>query len=87
MSYARRTDSNHQAIGNALRRLGFSVLDLSRVGGGCPDYLVHLGQFWALVEVKTEKGKLRREQLEFQQTWPVTVVRTLEDVVRLRERV
>lgn len=87
MTWAKRTDSNHQAIGNALRRLGFMVLDLSRVGSGCPDYLVHLGSFWALVEVKTEKGKLRREQLEFQKTWPVTVIRTLEDVVRLRQQV
>lgn len=40
MRRASRRDSNHQEIVAELSRRGFKVLDLSRVGGGCPDILV-----------------------------------------------
>ena len=40
--YARKTDANHADIRNALRSLGFDVLDLSAAGGGVPDLLVSL---------------------------------------------
>jgi hypothetical protein len=35
----KRTDSNHQAIREALRRKGWEVTDLSAMGGGMPDLL------------------------------------------------
>ncbi len=35
-----RTDSNHTPIVQSLKSLGYSVQDLSQVGGGCPDILV-----------------------------------------------
>lgn len=37
---AGRTDANHTPIVQKLRGLGYSVQDLSQVGGGCPDILV-----------------------------------------------
>jgi hypothetical protein len=38
--YAKRTDDNHQEIRDALRKLGFPVLDLSNAGWGVPDLCV-----------------------------------------------
>ena len=49
---AARTDSNHREIIDGLRKEGFTVLDLSRVGQGCPDILVgYAGHNW-LMEIK-----------------------------------
>jgi hypothetical protein len=40
----KRTDANHSAIREALRRKGWEVTDLSAMGGGMPDLLaVKLG--------------------------------------------
>jgi hypothetical protein len=91
--YARRTDAPHSAIVCALRRLGCSVVDLSRVGGGVPDLLVwrrdrlmgqfSVGQCW-LVEVKDGKaGKLTAGQSKFMADWPgpSTVIYSLDDAI------
>ena len=42
MRRAARTDAPHKAIVSALRKVGCQVLDLSRVGRGCPDLLVRV---------------------------------------------
>jgi hypothetical protein len=53
---AKRRDANHQEVGDFLRDLGWSVLDLADAGDGVPDYAVSKliqGVPWAaLVEVK-----------------------------------
>ena len=80
--YARRTDANQREIMQALRALGFCVFDLSGVGGGCPDLLVgRSGRLW-LVEVKNRAGRNRlgAAQKDFARDWPVSVVRTVDDV-------
>lgn len=41
MRRAARTDHNHAAIMRALKDAGCGVVDLSAVGGGVPDLLVH----------------------------------------------
>lgn len=70
-----KTDINHAEIVRALRQAGCSVLDLSRVGGGCPDLLVARAGHSVLIEVKRPKvkgdsgGKLTPDQEEFMQTW------------------
>lgn len=66
----RRTDSNQPAIVRGLRRLGYLVQDLSRVGKGCPDLLVRApwGQLFAL-EVKGERGKLTPDQVTWHAVW------------------
>lgn len=79
-----RTDANHTEIVEALRSHGAQVLDLSRVGRGCPDILVHFEGKIALVEVKVGKGKLTPAQVEFQaEGWPVRVVRSVTEADQL----
>ena len=88
MRRAARVDGNHAQIVDAFRSLGCAVLDLSRVGKGCPDILVSLmvegktAKNW-LVEIKNgDAAKLTPDQLEFLSWWqgPVSVVRDLEGV-------
>lgn len=53
MTFARRKDANHDQIGNHLRSLGYSVLDIWRAGSGVPDLAVGKpGMGACLVEVK-----------------------------------
>jgi hypothetical protein len=49
---AARRDANHQSVGDYLRALGWSVLDIADAGDGVPDYAVGKPGFAALVEVK-----------------------------------
>lgn len=53
---AKRRDVNHVAVGDHLRNLGYTVLDLADHGDGVPDYAVSInedGRPWAaLLEVK-----------------------------------
>ena len=70
MRLAARTDANHAAVVRALRQVGASVLDLSRVGQGCPDLLVGYQGKNFLVEVKaTAKTKLTKDQVRFWVSW------------------
>jgi hypothetical protein len=82
---AAKKDFNHAEIAQAFEKLGCDVLDLSRVGGGCPDLLIRVRaiDLWRLVEIKTEKGRLKPAQKEFASRWPVFVVRTLDDVLEV----
>lgn len=91
MRRAARRDTNHAQIARALEDVGYSVLDLSRVGEGCPDILVggidrKTGQpmSW-LMEIKTATGKLRPGQEAFRAGWrgPIAIVRTVDEAYRL----
>lgn len=66
----RRTDSNQADVVKCLRKLGYRVQDLSRVGKGCPDLLVGApwGQLFA-IEVKGARGKLTPDQVEWHDDW------------------
>jgi len=79
-----RADENQKEIVEGLRAIGISVLILSQVGGGCPDLLVvdREGNN-ILLEVKTEKGKLRESQKKFMKEWegPIYLVRNLDDAM------
>jgi Holliday junction resolvase len=90
---AARVDANHAEIVRALRSVGCSVLDLSRVGSGCPDLLVGWkGRQMVLMEVKVDKGELNAEQVTFADAWrgiePVVVrsVKEALDVVQPQKR-
>lgn len=87
MTYAKRVDENHGLIGETFRKCGFLALDLSKLGDGAPDWLVKKGMCWLLIEVKTAKGKRRPKQETFAATWPVFIVRTVDDVLALNARV
>lgn len=73
MRRAARTDANHAEIVAALRSAGCWVMDLSAVGNGCPDLLVHGPVFpWSLALLEIKDGSkppsrraLTPEQIKF----------------------
>ena len=80
---AARADANQAEIVEGLRRLGYSVLDASAVGGGFPDLVVGKNGVTFLLEIKTAKGKLNPLQLKWHANWRgrVAVARSLEDAI------
>jgi hypothetical protein len=89
-----RRDSNHVSLVTAFRRLGWSVLDLADAGRGIPDIVIgdgsHGTHFVEIKNAKTAYGRagLSTTQRAFEQKWGgvVHVVRSLDDVVALTER-
>jgi hypothetical protein len=88
-----RTDSTQAAIVAALRQTGATVLDLSKVGQGCPDVLAarvmpcpfcgaHQPRN-VLIECKAERGKLNTAQEEFHDNWrgPICTVKTIDEAL------
>ena len=65
LSRACKVDSNQSEIVKELERIGFSVFITSNVGDGFPDLVVGIAGRTCLVEVKTPKGKLTPDQIEF----------------------
>lgn len=66
-----KTDRNQKEIVDALRKAGFSVQDLSKVGKGCPDLLVSKYGCNYLIEVKDGlKSKLNECQVKWHLAWP-----------------
>lgn len=86
-----KKDANHNEIVRHFKALGWSVIDLSNVGGGVSDLVVggvhpvH-GRINVFVEVKTKRGRLRENQQALIATWrgrPIEVARDLNDVLRI----
>lgn len=89
MRRAARVDANHSEIVQGLRKAGCSVLDLSRVGQGCPDICVGFGGINLLMEIKDgskspSARKLTVDEVKFHRGWSgaVTVVNSLEDAIK-----
>ncbi|GEM_PF-5389915 len=81
-----KIDTVQPIVVAALRARGWLCQSLAMCGHGVPDILAHrpADGRWALIEVKTDKGKLRPSQVRFQlQGWPVSVVRSVADVEAL----
>ncbi len=81
-----RVDKNQTALVQVIRQMGATWLDLSSVGGGCPDGLVGWKQQTYLCEIKGLKGTLTPDQEQFVSTWrgsAVHILRTTDDVVQL----
>jgi len=92
MRRAAKVDANQREIKQVLERIGAEVLDLSRVGQGCPDLLVAFrGRNW-LIECKRPKakgqtaGKTTDAQNEFIRRWngrgQYAIVRNADDALR-----
>jgi hypothetical protein len=88
MAWARRVDTVQSDIVVDLRKLGASVLDLSRVGVGCPDLLVGWKGINLLVELKTPKRGTKKataeKQAVFAATWsgaPVLKATSLQQIL------
>jgi Holliday junction resolvase-like predicted endonuclease len=83
MRRAAKVDRNHAEIVDVLRSHGADVLDMSRIGQGCPDLAVHLKGTIVFVEVKAGKGKLTADQVVFHQRWPVRVLRSRDEAIQM----
>lgn len=83
---AARTDGNHTPIVKGLRQAGVIVHDTSRLGDGFPDIACLVQGRVYLLEIKTAKGKLTRDEREFFDAWaggPVYIVRSVEDALEI----
>lgn len=79
--YKKRADSNQQQIVHTFIALGASVLNLSRVGEGCPDVLIGYKGVSCLVEIKKdEKAKFTEPQMKFMQNWRGGAVSRIDSV-------
>jgi hypothetical protein len=84
MRRAARTDSNHAAIRDELRDMGFEVFDTHALGNGYPDLHVSKNGWSALVEVKASvKATLTPDEWDFHRRWQGLVIIAIitEDVV------
>ncbi len=82
--YARRRDTTHAAVRDALRDAGYSVFDAGNVGGDFPDLVVGAHGVTFLVEVKSPGGKLSAGQRRFSDGWrggPVVVAYNAEQAL------
>ena len=82
--YAPQRDLNHGEIAKAYEAMFCSVIDLHKVGFGCPDLLIGCAGISALVEVKTDAGELGAAQRTFVRDWrggKVRIVRSPEDAI------
>jgi hypothetical protein len=85
-----RTDNSHASIVQGLRSAGLLVIDLSGVGGGCPDAAVAFNNQWHMLEIKSLDTDYGRRGLSERQrhlalmagSAPVHVVCTLEEAMQ-----
>lgn len=79
MRRAARVDRNQSEIVAALRRCGVAV----EVIGQPVDLLIHSRFGTALMECKTEDGRLTKDQVEFVSRWPgpLHIVRTVDEAL------
>ena len=66
---AAKIDKNQPDIVKAFRAMGASVHILSTVGDGFPDLAIGIHGKTFLVEVKTEEGKLTKDQVKWHDEW------------------
>jgi hypothetical protein len=77
-------DANHVEIVQALRQCGATVVDLAKVGKGCPDLLVGFRGKTYLMEIKTAKGYVRATQEQFFRSWAggrIAVIRSFDEAL------
>jgi len=65
----KRVDLDQKKVISQLEGMGFSVLNLSAVGRGCPDLLVGKDGQNFLLEIKSQNGTLTPAQIEFHKNW------------------
>lgn len=82
---AAKVDANQAEIVKALRKCGISVQSTASMGKGFPDLVAGKGALTWLIEVKSEKGKLTQDQVEFISAWrgKVHIARSVDDALRI----
>ena len=87
MSFAKRVDKNQKDIVEAFRKMGATVIDLSKVGKGIPDLMIGYNNKTALVEIKSsDKAKFTPHQEAFIREWnggTLARVNDVDGVIRL----
>ena len=79
--YKKRVDENQKQIIHTFIALGASVLNLSRVGEGCPDILIGYRNQSVLREIKrNEKAPFTEPQIKFMQNWRGGAVSRIDSV-------
>lgn len=89
MRYNAQTDKNQPEIVEGLRKAGFAVLLLHRVGEGIPDLLVSSTEDMWLMEVKTEEGELNDKQKDWFRKWKGKkpyIIRNLEQALYITSK-
>lgn len=84
---AYRVDKNQREIVEGLRKDGYSVQHLHKVGEGCPDIIVGHSEngvkYNFLMEIKEGDGKLTPQQVIWHSCWrgQAVIVRNLEEAI------
>ena len=90
-----KVDDNQSQLVAAARKLGCLVHSTAAIGAGFPDLLIalpsRLGRRLVLCEVKDgakspSAQALTPEQVKFHAQWPVTVIRSVDDLLKLLHR-
>lgn len=88
-----KQDRNQKAIADAIRLLGYPVMDLSHAGNGVEDLLTgltrrlvngHIQTYWLVVECKVPPVKFTKRQREWREitaSWPRVTVTSAQDAV------
>lgn len=89
MRYIAKVDSNQREIVEALRAMGASVYLTHQVGSGFPDIVVGYRGMTILLEIKSEKGKMKPDEVEFFQKWKgcAFVVYSAEEAIMVVQNV
>jgi len=83
-----KRDASHVKIQAELRKRGYSVVDLSSVGGGVCDLLVSSGKDTVLIELKElSGGSIYLDQLRFMSEWKgyVAFAQTADECVAIMQ--
>lgn len=91
MAYAKKIDGNQNDIVKQLRQIpGVTVLILSMVGNGCPDFAVGYKARTYLIELKDgylspSQKKLTEDEQKFFDNWTghVSKCETLEEILKV----
>jgi len=85
--YKKRVDENQKQIIHTFIALGASVLNLSRVGEGCPDILIGYKKHSVLCEIKRDnKAPYTESQVKFMQNWrggAISRIDSIDAAIRL----
>lgn len=77
----KKRDANEPEIIAALQDIGVTVVQLA--GNGVPDLLCHSRGIWSVMEIKSDKGKLKPAQAALYQQAPFPIVRNVAEALAL----
>ena len=82
-----RRDENHLEVCRQFQQLGFSTLTLADMGDNCPDLLISRAGRTALIEIKSDGGKLTPGQARFAKDWRgrCYLVRGIDDILAITQ--